>query len=109
MLLLLNQNLYKWRTTCIVWCLEFHRQGVFIEVIGAVTDLIKSVIRQVLAGRPSHVGDRPSSTASTHSRPRVRFNCLLECVTIKKTHERLQSGADQAGSLVGRPPTGPTS
>jgi hypothetical protein len=30
-------------------------RGVFIGVPGAVTDLIKSVIRQVLADRPSHV------------------------------------------------------
>jgi hypothetical protein len=33
-LLLLNQNLYKWRTTSIVWCVEFHQQGVFIGVPG---------------------------------------------------------------------------
>jgi hypothetical protein len=26
-LLLLNQNLYKWRTVSRVWCLDFHREG----------------------------------------------------------------------------------
>jgi hypothetical protein len=31
-LLLLNRNLYKWRTTSIVWSVAFHRQGVFIGV-----------------------------------------------------------------------------
>jgi hypothetical protein len=53
MLLLLNRNLYKWTTTSIVWCVEFHRQGVFIGVPRAVTDLIKPVIHQVLASRPA--------------------------------------------------------
>jgi hypothetical protein len=100
-LLLLNWNLYKWRTTSIVWCVEFRRQGVFIGVPGAITDLIKSVICQVLADRPSHMAGQPSSAATTDSRPRVPFHCLLESVTTKETHGRLQSG-------VGRPPTGPT-
>jgi hypothetical protein len=93
MLLLLNQNLYKWRTTSIVWCVGIHRQGLFIGVPGAVTDLIKSVIHQVMAGRPSHVADRPSSAASTDSRTRVPFHCLLESITAKETHGSLQSGA----------------
>jgi hypothetical protein len=108
MLLLLNWNLYKWRTACIVWCVEFHRQGVFIGVPGVVTDLIKPVIHQVLVGRPRHVADRPSSVASTNSRPRVPFHRLLESVTMKETHRRLQSGAGQPGSLAGWPSTGPT-
>jgi hypothetical protein len=40
-------------------------RGVFIGVLGVVTDLIKSVIHQVLAGRLRHVAGQPSSTAST--------------------------------------------
>jgi hypothetical protein len=101
-LLLLNWNLYKWRTISIVLCVEFHRQGgVILGLPGAVTNLIKSVIHLVLAGRPSHVADRPSSASSTDSRPRVPFHRLFESVTTKETHGRLQSG-------VGRPPTGPT-
>jgi hypothetical protein len=100
-LLLLNRNLYKWRTTSIVWCIEFHRQGVFIGVLGAVADLTKLVICQVLADRPSHVVVRPSIVASTDSRPRVPFHRLFESVTTKETRGRLQSGA-------GRPPTRPT-
>jgi hypothetical protein len=100
-LLLLNRNLYKWTTISIVWCVEFYRHGVFIGVPKAVTDLIKSVIRQVLAGRPSHVAGRPSSAASIDFKPRVPFHRLLEKITAKETHWRLQSGA-------GRPPTGPT-
>jgi hypothetical protein len=49
-LILLNQKLYKWRTTSRVWYLAFHQQGVFIAVQGGVTDLIKLVMHQVLAG-----------------------------------------------------------
>jgi hypothetical protein len=41
-------------------------KGVFIGVHGGVTNLIKSVTRQVLAGRPSHVASRPLSLASTN-------------------------------------------
>jgi hypothetical protein len=107
-LLLLNRDLYKWRTTSIVWCVEFHQQGVFIGVPGAITDLIKSVIHQVLAGWPSHMAGRPSSAASTNSRPWVPFHRLLESVITKETHGRLQSGAGRPGSLAGQPPTGPT-
>jgi hypothetical protein len=44
-----------WRTTSIVWCVEFHWQGVFIGVLGAVTDFIKSVIHQVMGGWRSHI------------------------------------------------------
>jgi hypothetical protein len=75
-------------------------KGVFIGVPGAITDLVKSVTCQVLAGWPSHVADRPWSVASTDSKPRVPFYRLLESVTTKESHGRLQSG-------VGRPPTGP--
>jgi hypothetical protein len=106
--LLLNHNLYKWRTISIAWCVDFHRQGVFIGVLGAITDPIKSIIHQVLAGRPSHVASRPSSAASTDSRPRVPFHCLLESVTTKETRGWLQSVARRLGSLAGRPPTRPT-
>jgi hypothetical protein len=79
-----------------------------IGVPGAITNLIKSVIRQVLAGRPSHVAGRPWVEASTDSRPQVLFHCLLESVTAKETHGSLQSGAGQPESLAGQPPTGPT-
>jgi hypothetical protein len=76
-------------------------RGVFISVPGAITDLINLVTCQVLAGRPSHVAGQPWSAASTDSRPRVPFYCLLESVTTKETHGRLQSGVDW-------PPTGST-
>jgi hypothetical protein len=72
-----------------------------IRVPGAITDLIKSVTCQVLAGQPSHVAGWSWSAASTDSMTRVPFCRLLESVTTKENHERLQSGAD-------RPPTGPT-
>jgi hypothetical protein len=82
-------------------CANSIGRGVFIGVRGAITDLIKSVTCQVMAGRPW-------SVASTNSRPCVPFYCLLESVTAKETHRRLQSGAGRLGSLVSRPPTGPT-
>jgi hypothetical protein len=62
-------------------------------VPGAVADLIKLVIHQELAVRPGHVASRPSCMASTNSRPRVPFHRLLESITAKETHGRLQSGA----------------
>jgi hypothetical protein len=92
----------------LVWCVEFHWQGVFIGVPGVVTNLIKLVIRQVLASRPSHMADRPSSVASTDSRRRVPFHHLLESVTAKETNKRLQSGVSWLGNLARQPPTGPT-
>jgi hypothetical protein len=100
-LLLLNRSLYKWRTTSRVWCMNSIGRGVFIGVPGAIIDLIKSVIHQVLAGRPWGM-------APTDSRPRVPFHHLLESVMTKETHGGMHSGADRPGSLAGRPPTGPT-
>jgi hypothetical protein len=54
---------------------------VFIGVLGAVTDLIKSITHQVLACWPSHMAGRPSREATTISRTRIPFHCLLESVT----------------------------
>jgi hypothetical protein len=39
--------------------------GVFIGVQGGVTDLVKPVTHQVVAGRPSHKAGRPCGLAST--------------------------------------------
>jgi hypothetical protein len=64
--------------------------------------LIKSVTRQVMAGRPSHVAGRPWSLASTDLQFEIPHNRLLESVTAKLTRERLQGGAS-------RPPLGSTS
>jgi hypothetical protein len=108
-LLLLNWNLYKWRTTSRVWCLEFHGQGVFIGVQRGVTDFIKSVTHQVLADRPSHMAERPQSSASTDFQLRIPCYRLLESMLVKLTHEMLQSGADRPRSLAGQLPLGPTS
>jgi hypothetical protein len=107
-LLLLNRIPYKWRTTSIVWCVEFHQQGGIYRSLEAVTNLIKSVIHQVLANWPSHVAGRPSSMASTDSRPWVPFHRLLESIIAKETHKWIQSGASQLGCLVGWPPIRPT-
>jgi hypothetical protein len=99
-LLLLNWNIYKWRTTSRVWYLEFHRQGVFIGVQGGVTNLIKSVTRQVLASRSSHMARCPPSLASTDFQLWSPCYRLLESMPMKPTRERLQIGASQ-------PPPGP--
>jgi hypothetical protein len=56
--------------------------GVILGVQGAFTDLIKSVICQVLAGRPW-------GATSTVFRHRVLFHRLLESITAMETHGRL--------------------
>jgi hypothetical protein len=96
-LLLLNWNLYKWRTTSRVWCLDFHYEGVFIGVNGTSTDLDRSVWRQVEVGRPSHVAGRSGGTASTDS----AFSSLRRCMATKALAEPPQT-------LTGRPTPGPT-
>jgi hypothetical protein len=50
----------------------------------------------------------PPSPASTNFKLQIPCYRLLESVPIKRTHERLQSRADQPGSLAGRPPPGST-
>jgi hypothetical protein len=101
MLVLLNRNHYKWRTISRVWCVNSIGRGVFIGVPGAITDLIQSVIHQVLAGQPSHVAGRPGGAAITDSKAQVPFHRLWESITAKETHGRLQSGAGRLGSLAG--------
>jgi hypothetical protein len=66
-LLLLNRNLYKWRTTSRVWCLNFHHEGVFIGVNGTSTNFEKSVWHQVEVGWPSHASGQLCGAASTDS------------------------------------------
>jgi hypothetical protein len=39
-----------------VWCIDFHYEGVFIGVNGTSTDLERSVLCQVVAGRPGGAG-----------------------------------------------------
>jgi hypothetical protein len=70
--------------------------------------MVKLVTHQVVAGRPSHVAERPWGPASTEFWLRIPCYRLLESVTVKPTHERLQSGAGRPGGLAGWPPPGPT-
>jgi hypothetical protein len=84
-------------------------RGVFIWVHGGVTDLVKSVTHQVVAGRPSHVAERSRGPASIDFRLQIPCYRLLESVTMKPTHERLQSGVYWSGGLADRPPPRPTS
>jgi hypothetical protein len=68
---------------------------VFIGVQGGVTNLVKLVTRQVVAGRPSHMVGRPWSSASTDLQLGIPLYCLLESITVKPTLEMLQGGADR--------------
>jgi hypothetical protein len=52
-------------------------RGVFIWVQGRVTDLVKSVTHQVVAGRPSHVAGQPCGSASTDFVHRVGLPLLV--------------------------------
>jgi hypothetical protein len=83
-------------------------RGVFIGVQEGVTNSVKSVTHQVVAGWPSHVAERPRGLASTDFQLRIRCYHLLETATVKSTRERLQSGADRPGGLAGWPPLRPT-
>jgi hypothetical protein len=81
-------------------------RGVFIGVQGGVTDLVKSVTCQVVAGRPSHMAGRPCSWASTDLQLGIPLYRLLESVTVKPTRERLQGGAGRGGGGGGGESTG---
>jgi hypothetical protein len=81
---------------------------VFTGVQGGVTDLVKSVTCQVVPGRPSYVTGRPWSSASTDLEIGIPLYHLLESVTAKPTHERLQGGAGRPWGLIDQPPPGPT-
>jgi hypothetical protein len=96
-LLLLNKNLYKWRTTSRVWCVDFHHEEVFIGVNGTSTELERSVWCHVEAGRPSHMTGRLGRAASTDS----AFSSSCRCVATKARAEPPQT-------LAGRLAPGPT-
>jgi hypothetical protein len=61
--------------------------------------LVKLVTHQVVAGRSSHVADRPWSLASTDLQLRIPLDRLLKRATVKPTHERLKVGL--ASHLLG--------
>jgi hypothetical protein len=84
-------------------------RGVFIGVQGGVTDLVKSVTGQVVVGRPRHVVGWPQGPAYTDFQFWIPCYRLLESVTVKSTHEKLESGVDRPGGLAGWPPPMPTS
>jgi hypothetical protein len=64
-------------------------RGVFIGVQGGVTNLVKSITRQVVAGWPSHVDGQLWSLVSTDHQEGIPIYRLLESVTMKPTGERL--------------------
>jgi hypothetical protein len=81
---------------------------VFIGVQGGVTDLVKSVTRQVVAGQPSHIAGRPQGPASIDFQLRILCYRLVESATVKLTHEWLQSGASRPRGLADWPLRRPT-
>jgi hypothetical protein len=52
-------------------------RGVFIGVQEVVTDFVKSVTHQVVAGRPSHVAGQPCDSASTDFLHRLGLPLLM--------------------------------
>jgi hypothetical protein len=60
-------------------------------------------------GQPSHVAGQPWSSASTDLQHGIHLYRLLESVTVKPAHERLQGGPRWFGGFVGRPPPRPSS
>jgi hypothetical protein len=77
-------------------------------VQGCVTDFVKSITHQVVAGWPRHVAGRPWSSASTNLQLGILLYRLLESVTVKPTCERLQGGASRPRGFTDQPPPGPT-
>jgi hypothetical protein len=55
----------------------------------------------VVAGQPSDVAGRPLSLASIDLQLGIPLYRLLESVTAKPTHKRLQGGAGRPRGLVG--------
>jgi hypothetical protein len=96
-MLLLNMNLYKWRTMSRVSCVDFHCEGVFIGVNETSTDLERSVWHQVVAGRPSHVASRSGGAASTDS----GLSSLCSCVATKAQDKSPQTLADRPLGRLG--------
>jgi hypothetical protein len=82
--------------------------GLFIGVQGGVTDLVKLVTHQVVAGQPSHMARWPWDAASTDSRLQIPYYYHLESVTMKLTYERLQSRVGRPRGLADRPPPRPS-
>jgi hypothetical protein len=103
-LLLLNRNLYKWRTTIKVWCLDFRCEGVFIGVNGTSTDLERLVWWHVAVGRPSHMASWSGGAASTDS----TFSSLCRCVATKAQVKLPQTLAGRPRSWASQPIPRPT-
>jgi hypothetical protein len=88
-----------------MWCVcvsTFTMRGVFIGANGTPTDLDKSVWRQVVAGRPSHVAGRPGGSAS----PDSDFSSCRHVAT-KAWAEPPQTLAGRPRSWAGRYAPGP--
>jgi hypothetical protein len=83
-LLLLNWNLYKWRTTSRVWCVDFHHEGGIyrgewdLHRLGEVS-LVPGGGRRGQATWPVSRVERPPLTFSTDS----AFSSSCRCVATK--------------------------
>jgi hypothetical protein len=95
-LLLLNQNLYKWRTTSRVWYLDFHHDG---GIYRGDWDLHRLGEDSFVSG-----GGRPGGAASTES----GFSSSCICVATKAQAGPPQTLARRPRSWAGQPAPLPT-
>jgi hypothetical protein len=84
--------------------LTFTVRGVFIGVNGTSINLERSVWHQVVAGRPSHMVDRPSEASSTD----LGFSSSCRRMSTKARAEPPQTLASQSRSWADRLAPGPT-
>jgi hypothetical protein len=87
-----------------VWCVDFHREGVFIGLNGTSTDLEMLVWLQMVAGWASHVASRLGGAASTD----LGFSSLYRRVATKARAEPPQTLAGRPMGCAGRPAPRPT-
>jgi hypothetical protein len=96
--LLLNQNLYNWRTTCRVWYLDFHREGVIYK---GEWDLHRLGEVSLAPG-----GDRPTKpcgrSASRVERPPPTLSTDLGFSSSCR-HVSTKARAEMPQTLAGRP------
>jgi hypothetical protein len=92
-----------------VWCVDFHRKGVFIGVNGTSTDLERSLWHQVVAGRPSRMAGRAGGAASTDFLHRLGLSSSCRRLATKARAEAPQTLVDRPlGPLgLGSGPLGP--
>jgi hypothetical protein len=87
----------NYKVVCIA-LISTGRGVVFIGVQGGVTNLVKLVTHQVVAGWFNHIASWPWSSASIDFQLGIPLYRLLESVTVKPAHERLQGRAGRSAT-----------